>query len=87
MTADWHDAALCVGDFTDDLFVTGHAQVEAAKLCRGCPVQRECLVEALDNRIEFGIWGGATERQRRKLLRARPDVTSWHALLVEAVAR
>lgn len=47
----------------------------------GCPVRTECLAEALDNRIEFGVWGGMTERERRSLLRRRPDVRSWQNLL------
>jgi WhiB family redox-sensing transcriptional regulator len=42
------------------------------------------LAEALDNRIEFGVWGGMTERERRALLRRRPDVDSWRELLDEA---
>jgi WhiB family redox-sensing transcriptional regulator len=37
----------------------------------------ECLADALDNRIEFGVWGGMTERERRALLRRHPSVTSW----------
>ena len=41
----------------------------------------QCLSDALDNRVEFGVWGGLTERQRRMLLRNRPDVTSWRELL------
>jgi WhiB family redox-sensing transcriptional regulator len=47
-------------------------------------VRTECLAEALDNRIEFGVWGGMTERERRALLRRRPDVTSWRDLLENA---
>ena len=43
----------------------------------GCPVRTECLADALDNRIEFGVWGGMTERERRALLRRRPNVSSW----------
>jgi WhiB family transcriptional regulator, redox-sensing transcriptional regulator len=39
---------------------------------------------ALDNGIEFGVWGGMTERERRALLRRRPDVTSWRELLERA---
>jgi WhiB family redox-sensing transcriptional regulator len=44
------------------------------------------MAEALDNRIEWGIWGGMTERERRALLRRRGDVTSWRDLLTEARA-
>jgi hypothetical protein len=40
------------------------------------------LAEALDNRIEWGVWGGMTERERRLLLRQRSDVTSWRSILV-----
>ncbi len=42
----------------------------------------ECLAEALDNRIEWGVWGGMTERERRLLLRQRSDVTSWRSILL-----
>jgi WhiB family redox-sensing transcriptional regulator len=45
----------------------------------------ECLADALDNRVEFGVWGGMTERERRALLRRRPNVTSWGRLLEAAV--
>lgn len=58
------------------MFVTGAEQNIAKRICRGCPVQRECLAEALDNRIEFGVWGGMTERERRALLRRHPN-TDW----------
>jgi hypothetical protein len=51
-------------------------------VCSGCPVRFECLAEALDNRIEWGVWGGMTERERRLLLRQRSDVTSWRAVLL-----
>ena len=52
------------------------ARSRTAKIvCQGCPVVAECLADALDNRIEFGVWGGMTERERRALLRRRPNVT------------
>ena len=47
-------------------------------------MRTECLAHALDHRVEFGVWGGMTERQRRALLRARPEVTSWAELLTAA---
>ncbi|MET8816066.1 WhiB family transcriptional regulator, partial [Streptomyces sp. NPDC004549] len=46
----------------------------------------ECLAYALDHRIEHGIWGAMTERERRALLRRRPLVTSWRSLLEAARA-
>jgi WhiB family redox-sensing transcriptional regulator len=49
-------------------------------------VRTECLSDALDNRVEFGVWGGMTERERRALLRRRPEVSSWRQLLDSARA-
>jgi len=82
--AEWTTRAVCATQDPDLLFVTGAAQREAAKLCRGCPVKLECLADALDNKVEFGVWGGLTERQRRALLKRNPEVTSWHEVLLEA---
>lgn len=79
--ADWTTRAACRGTDPDALFVQGAAQNRAKAVCVGCPVRTECLADALDNRIEFGVWGGMTERERRALLRRRPEVTSWSALL------
>ncbi|RDH79875.1 WhiB family transcriptional regulator [Mycolicibacterium moriokaense] len=73
----WIAKALCRSADPDELFVTGAAQKRAAMMCRQCEVVTECLIEALDNQIEFGVWGGMTERQRRKLMRRHPEVTSW----------
>jgi WhiB family redox-sensing transcriptional regulator len=81
---DWTARAACKGTDPDELFVQGAAQNRAKLICRGCPVRTECLADALDNRIEFGVWGGMTERERRALLRRRPDVTSWRNLLESA---
>ena len=50
-------------------------------MCFGCAVRTECLADALDNRVEFGVWGGMTERERRALLRRRPGREVVAALL------
>ena len=81
---DWTTRAACKGTDPDELFVQGAAQNRAKLICRGCPVRTECLADALDNGIEFGVWGGMTERERRALLRRRPEVTSWRELLERA---
>lgn len=81
---DWTAHAACKGTDPDELFVQGPAQNRAKLICRGCPVRTECLADALDNGIEFGVWGGMTDRERRALLRRRPDVTSWRELLERA---
>src|SRR5690606_30540313 len=83
---DWTARAACRNADPDALFVQGAAQNRAKLICRGCPVRTECLADALDNRIEFGVWGGMTERERRALLRRRPDVRSWRDLLETAKA-
>lgn len=81
---NWRTAARCRTTDGEGLFVKGALQREARGFCRTCPVRTECLAHALDQRIEFGVWGGMTERERRALLRTRPDVTSWADLLHEA---
>nr|WP_078861676.1 WhiB family transcriptional regulator [Streptomyces sp. NRRL F-5650] len=81
---DWSEHAACRTADPDELFVEGAAQNKAKAICTGCPVRTECLAHALDHRIEHGIWGGMTERERRALLRRRPLVTSWRRLLEAA---
>ncbi|MFJ9810740.1 WhiB family transcriptional regulator [Streptomyces sp. NPDC101158] len=74
-------SGLCRTAQADDLFVEGAAQNGAKALCSGCPVKAECLAYALDHRVEHGVWGGMTERERRALLKRRPTVHSWARLL------
>lgn len=81
---DWRVRASCRDEDPDQLFVRGAEQRKVRIVCLACPVRTECLAEALDNRIEFGVWGGMTERERRALLRRRPDVESWRELLEAA---
>ncbi len=83
---DWTARASCRNQDPDELFVSGAAQNRAKTVCHGCPVRTECLGDALDNRVEFGVWGGMTEQERRALLRRRPDVASWKLLLESARA-
>lgn len=82
--SDWRIHAFCRDADPDGLFVRGAEQNRAKLVCMGCPVRTECLAEALDNRIDFGVWGGMTERERRALLRRRPGVSSWRDLLESA---
>ena len=80
-TEDWTMLAKCRG-MGDALFPEAIDQKRAKAVCMGCPVRFECLAEALDDRIEWGVWGGMTERERRQLLRQRPDVRSWRSILL-----
>jgi WhiB family transcriptional regulator, redox-sensing transcriptional regulator len=86
LLVDWSQNARCRTADPDELFVQGAAQNRAKNRCMGCVVRTECLADALDNRVEFGVWGGMTERERRALLRRRPDVASWRDLLETARA-
>src|SRR6185437_5388472 len=87
MVVDWPSMAACRNGDPDALFVQGAEQNVAKRICRGCPVRYECLADALDNRIEFGVWGGMTERERRALLRAHPSVPSWRRMFENALAK
>lgn len=77
----WALQAKCRG-MEDALFPEGANQKRARAVCMGCPVRSNCLAEALDNRIEWGVWGGMTERERRQLLRERTDISNWHQVLL-----
>lgn len=79
---DWASRGACRTSDPDSLFVQGAAQNRAKAVCMGCPVRTECLSDALDNRVEFGVWGGMTERERRLVLRQHPDVESWSSVLI-----
>ena len=83
----WASKARCRGTDPDALFVRGAKQREAAVICRRCPVITECGAKALDNREEFGVWGGMTERQRKALLKQHPEVLSWTEFLDTRNAR
>jgi WhiB family redox-sensing transcriptional regulator len=77
----WAAHGACSDVDPDSLFVSGAAQHRAKRVCGSCPVRLECLAEALDNRIEYGVWGGLTARERRTLLRQLPEVVRWRPLL------
>ena len=76
---DWTVAAKCKG-MADAMFPEAD-QKRARQVCADCPVRLQCLAEALDDRIQYGVWGGMTERERRVLLSRRPNVTSWRVVL------
>jgi WhiB family redox-sensing transcriptional regulator len=68
----WQARANCMGVDPDLFFPErGASTREAKEVCRGCVVRDECLEYALDNGEKFGIWGGMSERERRRLRRAR----------------
>ena len=58
----------------ETFFPTDGVGVEIARrVCANCPVKEPCLEYALLHRIEHGVWGGHSERSRRRILRARRD--------------
>jgi WhiB family transcriptional regulator, redox-sensing transcriptional regulator len=68
----WQDQANCMGVDPDLFFPErGASTREAKEVCRGCVVREDCLEYALSNSEKFGIWGGLSERERRKIRRRR----------------
>ncbi len=67
---DWQDFALCAETDPEAFFPEkGGSTREAKKVCRGCEVRAECLEYSLERDERFGIWGGLSERERRRLKR------------------
>lgn len=68
----WQQRANCMGVDPDLFFPERGASTREAKaVCRGCVVREECLEYALAHGEKFGIWGGLSERERRRLRRQR----------------
>jgi WhiB family redox-sensing transcriptional regulator len=68
----WKRQANCMGVDPDLFFPErGSSTREAKEVCRGCVVREDCLEFALANGEKFGIWGGMSERERRKVRRER----------------
>jgi WhiB family redox-sensing transcriptional regulator len=69
-TPQWQDRALCAQTDPEAFFPEkGGSTREAKRICLGCEVRDECLEYALANDERFGIWGGLSERERRRLKR------------------
>ncbi|MFA5891192.1 MAG: WhiB family transcriptional regulator [Actinomycetota bacterium] len=66
----WQEQALCAYVDPDVFFPEkGGSSREAKRICAQCTVQEDCLEYALVNDERFGIWGGLSERERRRLKR------------------
>jgi WhiB family transcriptional regulator, redox-sensing transcriptional regulator len=64
---EWQERALCAQTDPEAFFPEkGGSTREAKRICAGCEVRAECLEYALENDERFGIWGGMSERERRK---------------------
>jgi len=69
---DWMETGNCREQPPATFFPNDGVGVEVAKrICGTCPVAERCLDYALENRIDHGVWGGTSERQRRRILKAR----------------
>ncbi len=67
----WHEQALCAQTDPEAFFPEkGGSTREAKRVCTTCDVRVDCLEYALDKDERFGIWGGLSERERRRLKKA-----------------
>ena len=72
----------CASMDPDLFFSVGATEHKIAKkVCRNCPVRGECLTYAMDAPIDHGIWGGMTERERRRY-RRQAGTAGWRSLLI-----
>ena len=72
MDNEWMNRGSCRREPPSTFFPSdGTGIIVAQRICEDCPVKVECLEHALVHRIDHGVWGGASERQRRRLLKSR----------------
>jgi len=72
MDTDWMARGKCRDVHPSVFFPSDGVGVEVAqRICAGCPVTGPCLEYALANHIDHGVWGGASERERRRIARSR----------------
>jgi WhiB family redox-sensing transcriptional regulator len=72
MDNEWMAEGLCRDEPPGTFFPSDGVGVEIARrICADCPVKTACLEYALRHRIDHGVWGGASERERRRILRQR----------------
>ena len=70
--ADWMRHGNCAHEPPARFFPSDGVGVEIARrICAECPVKQPCLEYALEQRIDHGVWGGASERERRRILKRR----------------
>jgi len=70
--ASWRKRAACQGVDPEVFYPGSDEEAGAAKaICATCPVREACLEHALAAREREGVWGGATERERRRIQRQR----------------
>ncbi len=74
MDTKWMADGNCARQPPTTFFPSDGVGVEVARrICEGCPVGNRCLEYALRNRIDHGVWGGCSERQRRRIIKSRRE--------------
>ncbi len=72
MNLPWRQHAACRGIDPAIFYPTSEEEADVAKaVCSECAVQSTCLEHALGSRERDGVWGGATEKERRRIIRQR----------------
>jgi WhiB family transcriptional regulator, redox-sensing transcriptional regulator len=76
MDLEWMARGKCRDLPPETFFPSDGVGVEVARrICADCPVKGQCLEYAMANHIDHGVWGGASERERRRLARQRRHLT------------
>ena len=72
METIWMQRGLCRQIPPTTFFPSDGVGVDIARrICATCPVREQCLEYALEQRIDHGVWGGCSERERRRILKRR----------------
>lgn len=78
------DRARCLGLPPDFFFPErGEDTSEPKAVCKTCSIRPHCFVGAIMRYEKYGVWGGASERQRRRIKKAIPDIDTWSPEMID----
>lgn len=76
MTTQWMRLGNCRRETPATFFPSDGTGVDIARdICATCPVKKPCLDYALQHHIDHGVWGGCSERERRRIRKRRRQLT------------
>jgi WhiB family transcriptional regulator, redox-sensing transcriptional regulator len=84
----WMAEGVCVDHANPDMWHERGREAEAVAVCQGCPVRQQCLSYALEQRLDYGVWGGHAAAERLRVIgRTQPRLHVFGVRVPRAAAK